>query len=197
MVEHGGRNAILDDLRLLEPARFVEKHIFDRVPHFFGGDRDRFLRWKGQVSAALGVDPAELTMVGSAAVGISLNPYKNFQPFGEHSDLDVAVISSFYFQSAWRFLRQNGALRSKLGVKERGSWDDHTKYLIYWGTVATDRLLTRFPFGPAWRTALDKLDLESETDHPINVRVYSDYEALRSYQIKSVRDGQLKILTKK
>jgi hypothetical protein len=196
MVGPSTRDKVLGDLVALDPITFVENHIFDRVPHCFGGNRVKYVAWKRKLAFSLGVDPADLTVVGSAAVGVSLNPHKNFQVFGVKSDIDVAVISSYYFQTAWRYLRQNGSVRSKLGVRERGSWDEHRSNLIFWGTVATDRLLSRFPFGAAWRAALDKIDAEGGLDNPVNVRVYSDYEALRSYQLQSVRTGQQHAISK-
>ena len=196
MAEPSTRDVVLGDLAALDPITFVENHIFDRVPHCFGEDRTKYVAWKRKLALSLGVDPADLTVVGSAAVGVSLNPYKNFRVFGANSDVDVAVISSYYFQTAWRFLRQSGSIRAKLGVKERGSWDEHRSNLIFWGTVATDRLLSRFPFGAAWRAALDEIDAQGGLDNPVNVRVYSDYEALRTYQLMSVKSGQQQAISK-
>ncbi|MFA6112453.1 MAG: hypothetical protein WC729_00610 [Sphingomonas sp.] len=189
------RDEVLRDLKNLNPEAFVETHIFDRVPHFWGSDKTKFSSWKRQLARGLGVDPADITVVGSAAVGVSLNPYKNFKVFNSESDIDVAVISPFYFQSAWRFLRQGGAIRSKLTLRERGSWDDHKTNLVYWGAIATDRLLPRFPFGAEWRRVLDEIDSKSGSNS-INVRVYNDYDALRSYQINSVKNMQRDIITK-
>jgi hypothetical protein len=182
--------SVLDDLRTCDPETFVSTHIFDRVPHAFADDRTGYVTWKRLLAKGLGVDSADLTVVGSAATGISLNPYKNYRPYGDHSDIDVAVISSFHFQSAWRFLRQNGNLRARLSVKERASWDEHRTSLLFWGTIATDRLLPRFPFGAEWRAAIDAVQATVPMVQPIAVRVYNDYEALRTYQLNSVRMRQ-------
>jgi len=55
--------------------------------------------------------------------------------------------------------------------------------LIYWGTVATDRLLSRMPFGQEWLSVLSEMTQESPANgKEINVRLYRDYQALRAYQ---------------
>ena len=133
--------------------------------------------------------------MGSAAVGISLNPNKAFKTFDLKSDIDVAVISSFHFQSAWRFLRQNGKLRPKLSSKERNAWDEHRRNLVFNGAIATDRLLARFPFGGEWRRAIDEVEAASSLTQSVKVRVYNDYEALNTYQTNSVRQRRTDLLS--
>lgn len=184
------RDEILRDLAANDAATFVANHIFDRVPHAFADKRADFVSWKRSLSSRLGVDAADLTIVGSAAIGLSLNPNKAFKVFDEKSDIDVAIISGFHFQSAWRFLRQNGKLRSSLTPRERSSWDEHRSNLVYWGTIATDKLLPRFPFGAEWRRAIDASEAEGPLVQRVNVRVYNDYEALTTYQKDSVQKRQ-------
>jgi len=191
------REEIISELRTTEPAAFVSSHIFDRTPHVFGDDKSRHMVWRGQLASSLGVDPVEVTIVGSAAVGVSLSPHKNFKIFDQDSDIDVAIVSPFHFQTAWRFFRRNSSLRAKLSGVERNAWDEHRTRLIYWGTIATDKLLSRLPFGLEWRSALDKLESVIENDHAINIRIYNDYDSLRQYQIQSVRLRRDDLLSEK
>ncbi|WP_328625884.1 hypothetical protein OHA88_14855 [Streptomyces sp. NBC_00353] len=44
-------------------------------------------------------------LVGSARLGYSMNPSKNYRKFHEGSDLDIAVISPELFEKAWGELR--------------------------------------------------------------------------------------------
>ena len=54
---------------------------------------------RGWLSAQLNVHPKEITFVGSARIGYSLAPPPKFgKPFGEHSDLDLSVISAPLFE---------------------------------------------------------------------------------------------------
>jgi hypothetical protein len=171
--------------------------MFDRVPHVFDGNRDVFLRWKKALSHAIDVDPACIALVGSSALGVSLNPAKGFKNFDHQSDIDVGVISHYHFTVAWRYLRTQGHRRLAVDQKTRAAWDEHVRRLIYWGTVATDRLLGILPFGKQW---LDALTLMGQTEptvgRDINLRIYSDYESLRAYQTMSVQRAREDCLMK-
>lgn len=113
------REALIEALKRENANRFLEEHIFDRVPHVFADDRALFVGWKRALASAIEVDPACLTVVGSAAVGYSLNPIKNFKAFDEQSDVDVAVVSHYHFTVAWRYLRTNSARRMRIDERTR------------------------------------------------------------------------------
>ena len=53
---------------------------------------------RGWLSARLGVHAKEITLVGSARIGYSMAPTEFGKPFGEHSDLDLAIISAQLFE---------------------------------------------------------------------------------------------------
>src|SRR5436305_4853257 len=141
------REEALEKLQNESAGAFLENHLFDRIPHVFRDDRARYLLWKRTLSEKIDVDAACITVVGGAAFGYSLNPDKNFKAFGNSSDVDVAVISHYHFSVAWRYLRTNSAQRLRVDQRTRIAWDEHAKRFIYWGTVATDRLLGVLPFG--------------------------------------------------
>ncbi len=176
---------------------FLSAHMFDRIPHVFAGNRDAFLSWKKVLSHAIDVDPACISFVGSSALGVSLNPAKGFKVFDNQSDIDVGVISHYHFTVAWRYLRTQGHRRLAVDHKTRAAWDEHGTRLIYWGTIATDRLLGILPFGKKW---LDALALMAQTNptvgREINLRIYSDYESLRAYQTISVQRAREESLVK-
>lgn len=72
-------------------------------------------------------------------------------------------------------------------VKEQNSIEDHRKRLIYWGTIATDKILQILPFAQTWITALDEMKkIDPTKDREINLRIYRDFESLRAYQKTSL-----------
>jgi hypothetical protein len=183
------RDTLIETLQRVSAPTFLEEHLFDCVPHVFSGDRAAYVGWKRALSAAIDVDPACLTVVGSAAVGCSLNPVKNLKAFDNKSDVDVAVVSHYHFTVAWRYLRMNGTRRLKVDARTRIAWDEHMKKYIYWGTIATDRLLGILPFGLQWIKATSQMGFIDPTKgRYVNLRIYADYEALRTYQMISVRN---------
>ncbi len=182
------RDELIQQLRKTSPAQFVENHIFDRIPALFLEDRDLFVHWKRSLAKQLEVDPACITVVGSAATGASLNPAKNFKPFDEGSDVDVAVISYHHFTLAWRYLRMNPARRLSVDLRTRNAWDDHVHRYIYWGTIATDRLLGVLPFGLAWLKATAAIaEVAPTVGRSVNLRIYADYDSLRAYHVHGIR----------
>ncbi len=118
-------------------------------PKLIGDDQQALPR-------GIGVDPCAIALTGSSSVGISLNPAKEFKEFHRRSDIDVAVISSYHFEMAWRRLRTLGSEYFRLGPETRRSVDEHRKTYIYYGTIATDQILGLLPFGRAWQAALSR-----------------------------------------
>jgi hypothetical protein len=180
-------DALKHDLLSIEVDEFVSRNIFDRTPHLFSNDRVAYATWRRGLGKHLQVDASSLTIVGSASTGVSLSPHKNFKEFSTESDIDVAVVSPYHFQIAWRFLRNNRHLRAAMSYKERASYDDHRTRLIYWGTVATDVLLGYLPFGAEWLHASSVMAQSAPIDgRDINFRLYGDAESLTAYSVNSV-----------
>lgn len=117
-----------------------------------------------------------------------MNPRKNFKAFDAESDVDVAVISAHHFAVAWRYLRTNGNRRYSIDTKTRNAWDEHVSKYIFYGTIATDRLLGILPFGLEWIEATTEMaSVDPTLNRSINLRIYNDHDALRAYQVQSVR----------
>lgn len=177
---------------------FVAHRLIDTVPFVFGEDRAAYITWKMELGRRLSVDPYAMVITGSACVGVSLNPRKQFSTFGAGSDIDVALISGFYFDQGWRALRGMGSRILSLPPRERAAVYDHVNRLIYWGTIATDKILHLLPFGTEWLPALAAMrSLPPADGREVNVRVYRDFESLRAYQLQGVRKLRESVLAPK
>lgn len=177
------KSSIVDD-----HSDFVtSKWVLERIPFLFQDDLDLYIDWKERLSNLIEVDARAITITGSAAAGYSLNPDKNFRKFTKTSDIDVAVVSDYYFNVSWHYLRNLGPLRHSLNVKEKSSLEDHRKRLVYWGTIATDKIVQILPFGTKWIAAMEQMRKINPTiDRDINFRIYKDYESLREYQTNCI-----------
>src|SRR5262245_33020392 len=87
----------LDDL--------LNELLFENVPFVFGASWESYRSWRLSLASAIDVDPSEIVVVGSAAVGFSLTPTKRLKAFDERSDIDVAIVSDRHFAEAWHHLR--------------------------------------------------------------------------------------------
>lgn len=125
-------------------------------------------------------------------MGVSLSPYKNFQPFSTKSDIDVAIISPYHFDTAWRHLRT--LRRSNV---TRGEWEaiiSHKENYIYWGCIATDKILHLLPFSRSWVEALAHVAGLSPADgRDTGARIYRDAGSLRDYTVASIRSRKNKL----
>jgi hypothetical protein len=170
-----------------EPGVFVSRHLFESVPHAFSGDLERWIDWKTRLGRHLEVDPAEMVLTGSSAVGFSMNPSKNYAAFHPGSDIDVGVISAHHFEIAWRYLRRSRPGWLLLPPETRRALKWHRNNYVFSGAIATDMILSLLPFGQAWQTGLDDMATQHPTlDHEVRLRIYRDYDALRTYQVGCV-----------
>ena len=189
------RQSLREDLDRMPLRMAVGKWVLERTPFIFSNDEDAYLKWRHNFGGLLTIDPCNIVVTGSAASGISLNPYKYFKVFGDNSDVDVAVVSEYYFLISWRFLRRLGAKLLGYTPSERAAVRDHRERLIYWGTVATDRLLPRLPFGKDWLRHITAVAPLAPVDgRELNVRLYRDFEALRAYQEEGLKKLRVKLL---
>lgn len=182
------KKTFLVELMEKPPELVASVWIIDRIPILFEKSVERYAVWRSALAKGLGVDPSSLIITGSSAFGISLNPYKNFKYFDESSDIDVAVISEHHFGLAWRSLRNLGSTIHGLSPAIKQSVRAHVECYIYWGTIATDRILPILPFGKEWGIALNEArNIEPTKGRVINARIYRDFDSLRAYQVNNLR----------
>jgi hypothetical protein len=190
------KSAITTEIITGKTSFFASKWIIERIPFLFNNNLDEYIIWKETLSGLIGVDSKSIVLVGSAAVGVSLNPAKNFRNFDVNSDIDIAIISTYYFDIAWHYLRNMGTKIYTLRPREKYSVIDHRTRLIFYGTIATDSILQLLPFAINWVNAIDHMKKISPTiGREINFRIYRDFESLRMYQsdnIDKIKDNLLK-----
>lgn len=184
-------DTLKNELLSLPPALFTSRWIFERTPHVFGANHNSYIDWKHKLGGLLKVDPKAIIVVGSAAVGSSLNPTKKLRRFQRSSDVDVAVVSRYHFDILWYWLRNLGSDRYKYPSDAQRWIDDHRERLVYWGVIATDRILSLTPLASEWVTALSEMAKTAPTiGRDINVRLFMDFDALRAYSIRGIKQLQ-------
>jgi hypothetical protein len=82
------------------------------------------------MASRLGIDPKEISIVGSARIGQSLSPDHAGRPFGEGSDFDLLAVSALLFKeivddfNKWVYDYETRAVSPK-NERERRFWDEH------------------------------------------------------------------------
>lgn len=155
-----------------------------------------FREFVHEAAQAFDVDPNGIYCIGSGAIGISMNP-KNIEMgrlkrYGSGSDLDIAVISQFHFDQAWRDLRvlshkaytpaTSSTLRRKL---------DHQQSRLFDGAIVANKLMSNLTFGTTWSLQLRRLQFEwqerLDSSGGINMWIYRDYWSVRSYVAEGIQ----------
>lgn len=164
----------------------TSKWVLEKIPYIFDNNADDYINAKLKLSSLINVDSCSIIFVGSASTGFSLSPNKNFKKFNDKSDIDIAIISHYYFDVAWHTLRNIDAYKEMPDVAE--SIKLHQHRYIYYGTIATDKILGIMPFGKAWLVAIESLKTYPVFENrDINFRLYRDHESLRAYHINNFK----------
>ncbi len=89
----------IEDLLVLPVATLVQKHITYGSCYIL--DSSTYFQLKSHVASKFGVHPNEVLVVGSGKLGFSIVHEKRYRPFGDSSDIDVAIISPDLFDKVW------------------------------------------------------------------------------------------------
>lgn len=185
----------IQDLKTLPVSFVCSKWLLEATPYIFNNDQEKHIKWKEILSEQILVDSKAICFIGSSCTGFSLSPENDFKPFSNESDVDVAIISGHHFDISWHHLRNLGTKLYSLTPREKNIVEDHVTRLIYWGTIATDKILQILPFAIKWQKAIDKMKTVGPTiKKEINFRIYKDFEALRAYQLMNLNQLKDKII---
>ena len=174
-----------EDCIACPPEYIISKWVMEKLPFIFNDNYENYINAKLLISKLLKIDSCSIIFVGSSSTGFSLNPKKEFRTFNAASDIDIAIISYHYFNIAWHALI-NADIRDMV-PSVVNAINEHRQRLIYYGTIATDRILGILPFGGEWLQAMNELSNVSEfADRKINFRLYKDHESLRAYHVNNI-----------
>lgn len=158
---------------------FITKWILEHTPYVFEDYETEYISWRHEIAEKLRIDARDIIITGSASLGFSLNPNKNFKSFDKKSDIDISIISHHYFDVAWHDLIHLSP--AGISPKMKTALEDHRKRLIYWGTVATDKILPLLSFGGEWDRIIKTCQLpEPLVDHEINFRIYKESQKMKA-----------------
>lgn len=110
---------------------FITKWILEHTPYVFEDYETEYISWRHEIAEKLRIDARDIIITGSASLGFSLNPNKNFKSFDKKSDIDISIISHHYFDVAWHDLIHLSP--AGISPKMKTALEDHRKRLIYWG----------------------------------------------------------------
>lgn len=184
-----------EDFESRPPLQLVRRHVIHGACAVLSDDV--YFDLRGAVAEHLSVHTNEVLVVGSSKLGFSIAPRKRYRPFGETSDVDVAVVSTTLFDEIWKGVHaysQGG-----------GYWDhqrDFQKYLLQ-GWIRPDKLPPSDTFEQAnrWWELFRRLSASRKyAQIKVSGALYKNWYFLEAYHVKAaegcVGDAQAQRTTK-
>lgn len=134
---------------------------------------------KTRISGKFEIAVQNIVVVGSGKMGFSIAPEKRFRPFGDSSDIDVAIISPDLYVKVWYELfdyQRSGAF-----------WDskEECEHYCFRGWIRPDKLprSTSYPFSKAWWDFFQLLTASSQYgNYKIRAALYHSKHFFEAYQ---------------
>lgn len=135
----------------------------------------------------IGIAFHNVLMVGSGKTGCSFAPGKNFKKFDEgddNSDIDIAIISSKFFNELWEKIRFESSVKYSAQYKQITS-------SIFRGFINEHNFRDIDEVRPTWTKQIDDVNKEVQKNlsiyHSINYRIYRSWEDLEIYHINGLK----------
>ena len=170
-----------DDLLELSVPIMVQKHI--TYGDCFALDQMRYFDLKAEVSNEFKIHPSQVLMVGSGKLGFSIVNDKRYRPFGDTSDIDIALVCHTLFDKIWLDV---------FNYKQDGSyWPEFDKFrkYLFKGWIRPDKLppAQMFEFSRHWWEFFRSITSSSRYgSYQIRAGLYKSWYYLESYQSQCV-----------
>jgi hypothetical protein len=165
---------LLDEKTYIFKQKFNEHHI------------EKYHELKTAVSDNLDVPVKNVAIVGSAKLGFSLTPGRNFHKFSEESDLDLVVVSRDLFLQLWD---SHLHFKNSLMKGKNYSYSDIAKAVFRHFISIADKDITpemqdHFSYWINKVSTLKKfIEQEFRISSEINYRIYDDWKYVEQYHV--------------
>jgi hypothetical protein len=182
------------DLQLLETCLH-----FDSTPFAFEPKPETWDLFRDELVDGLGIQRADIRVVGSSRLGISMKPGQELRSFRDTSDIDVAVVNAELFDRLWLALLRAAYPRlpivTKLGV---GGWLKNRRNEVYTGwltphdvhldiTVFGTQVRPVLEFKAQWFDSLKRAARYPPRRHEdVSGRLYRTWEHAELYHLDSL-----------
>lgn len=169
----------------------------DRLPYVFEPEPKSWNEFRADLGAELGIDVTDITVVGSARLGISLRPDNNLKAFSDKSDIDVIVVNEELFDRLWLHLLATAYPDEKTSPR-LGGWLKDRRREVYAGyldplKIRLDRdiwgeqAVPVIEFSSRWFISLQKASQHPPRRHEkIEGRLYRTWRHAELYHLHSL-----------
>jgi hypothetical protein len=171
--------AFQEDIRSRDPLTVVQRHITGGSTVALTEDQHHQLRARVAENFE-GLHPNDVIVVGSAKLGFSIAPGQRYRPFGDQSDIDIAIVSRDLFEAIWRAAFDYATTG--------GYWEARARFEHYLsrGWIRPDKL-PPIPVAQEWWEFFRVLT-NSKAFGPYRIRagVFHSWHFLETYHVQTV-----------
>ncbi len=142
---------------------------------------------KRYIANKLSIHVNDIAVFGSAKIGFSLNPYKDFRDFWDKSDFDIVLVSRGLFYHFWNaYLEMHSNQRFIANYKRITS-------ALFRQFICLDGLDDSSQAFSDWnkKTGGFQKDLQllyHVKDHTVNYRIFDSWDAVQRYYVRNLDD---------
>lgn len=185
MLEEFKEKLLQDDIR-----EVYQRYLLGHDTWYFRHYKDlndyaqQYDNFKLYMSKKLNLHVNNIAIVGSAKLGFSLSPTKDYRAFNEDSDIDLVVVSESVFKSSWQAYRDL-QLRGYLTTYAPEAKE------VFKGFLSLKNLDTNASFFDLWSRKVEPLKKDFQTvfsiPHEVNYRVYDSWESVERYHLAGLK----------
>ncbi len=185
---------------LLDPGcdltRVYKKYIMAGEVWYF---KERFGKdWFGKyddfklfISDKLGVHFNDISVAGSAKLGFSINPDKNYKLFDDKSDLDIIIVSQVIFYRFWNAYLVDSYSPIRINNYTYVCKCIFRKFITFDGFNKTNKDYCEWQ--KRTKGFEKDLQLRFDIEHEIHYRIFESWEAAQMYYISGLIKNQRKL----
>jgi hypothetical protein len=185
-------NKFKSDLGIFDTSTIVRKHIIFGDCYIL--DEEMYFGLKSKVANFFKIHPSEVLIVGSAKLGFSIARNKRYQPFGDQSDIDVAIISEVLFNNIWQLVFDFWEDMENTDSIVYWAKENHFKEFLFRGWIRPDKLppASKFELSKRWWDFFRTLTNEGTYGpYKISAGLYKSWYYLEKYQSICVKECKL------
>ena len=170
----------------LDPMTVVSDLIIGSEPFAFRAHPDAYDEFLSELATRLEVGIENISLIGSARLGFSLNKARLFCAFSESSDLDIIIIKSEIFDEAWIELLSKRETFALAGGEEQHRFKQ-TRADIFDGYFRPDHFPVDTKLSKVWFTKLaTRFASPIAQIHPIKAWLFKSLDHARYYYSRYV-----------
>lgn len=145
---------------------------------------EQYDKFKKYVAKKLGVHYNNIGIAGSAKLGFSLNPTKNFRNFNDTSDVDIIIVSQRLFNEFWKqYLYDSYNLTTRIENIQYVTFCIFRKYL----TLDYFRNNAYFNEWQRVTNGFEKdIQLHFQINNEIHYRIFESWDSVKMYYVSSI-----------